>query len=66
MIVVEIEPRKALEAAMDGYRVMPMLKAAPLGDLFVTLTGDIKRDPKGALQADEGPGNPRQQRPLQC
>jgi len=42
VIVVEIEPRKALEAAMDGYRVMPMLDAAPLGDLFVTLTGDIK------------------------
>jgi adenosylhomocysteinase len=41
IIVVEIEPRKALEAAMDGYRVMPMLEAAPLGDLFVTLTGNI-------------------------
>ena len=41
VIVVEIEPRKALEAAMDGYLVMPMHKAAPLGDLFVTLTGDI-------------------------
>jgi len=41
VIVVEIEPRKALEAAMDGYQVMPMHKAAPLGDLFVTLTGDI-------------------------
>jgi len=41
VIVVEVEPRKALEAAMDGYRVMPMLEAAPLGDLFVTLTGDI-------------------------
>lgn len=41
VIVVEIEPRKALEAAMDGYRAMPMLDAAPIGDLFVTLTGDI-------------------------
>ena len=41
VIVIEIEPRKALEAAMDGYRVMPMSAAAPLGDLFVTLTGDI-------------------------
>jgi adenosylhomocysteinase len=41
VIVVEIEPRKALEAAMDGYRAMPMKDAAPLGDLFVTLTGDI-------------------------
>lgn len=41
VIVVEVEPRKALEAAMDGYRVMSMKSAAPLGDLFVTLTGDI-------------------------
>lgn len=41
VIVVEVEPRKALEAAMDGYRVMPMKTAAPLGDLFVTLSGDI-------------------------
>jgi adenosylhomocysteinase len=41
VIVVEVEPRKALEASMDGYRVMPMGEAAPLGDLFVTLTGDI-------------------------
>ncbi|MDD1757185.1 MAG: adenosylhomocysteinase, partial [Methanotrichaceae archaeon] len=41
VIVVEVEPRKALEAAMDGYRVMPMVSAAPLGDLFVTLSGDI-------------------------
>ena len=32
---------KAIEAAMDGFRVMPMAKAAPLGNLFVTLTGDI-------------------------
>ncbi|HOT07541.1 MAG TPA: adenosylhomocysteinase [Methanothrix soehngenii] len=41
VIVVEVEPRKALEAAMDGYQVMSMKTAAPLGDLFVTLTGDI-------------------------
>jgi len=32
---------KGLEAAMDGFRVMPMAQAAPLGDLFLTLTGDI-------------------------
>jgi adenosylhomocysteinase len=41
IVVIEIEPRKALEAAMDGYRVMTMSEAAPLGDLFVTLTGDV-------------------------
>ena len=33
------KPVRALEAIMDGYRVMPMEEAAPLGDLFVTLTG---------------------------
>ena len=41
VIVTEVNPVKALEAEMDGFRVMPMIKAAPLGDLFVTLTGDI-------------------------
>ena len=41
VIVTEIDPLKALEAVMDGYRVMPMLEAAPLGDVFCTLTGDI-------------------------
>ena len=41
VVVIEVEPRKALEAAMDGYRVMPMEKAAPLGDLFITVSGDI-------------------------
>jgi len=42
VIVCEIDPVKALEAAMDGYRVMPMQKAANVGDFFVTATGDIK------------------------
>ena len=41
VIVTEIEPLKALEAVMDGFRVMPMVEAAPLGDVFCTLTGDI-------------------------
>lgn len=41
VIVTEVDPIKALEAAMDGFRVMPMEAAAALGDLFVTLTGDI-------------------------
>ena len=41
VIVTEIDPLKALEAVMDGFRVMPMAEAAPLGDFFVTLTGDI-------------------------
>jgi adenosylhomocysteinase len=41
VIITEINPTKAIEAVMDGFTVMPMLKAAALGDIFVTLTGDI-------------------------
>ncbi len=41
VIVTEIDPLKALEAVMDGYRVMPMIDAAPIGDIFVSATGDI-------------------------
>jgi adenosylhomocysteinase len=41
VIVTEIDPLKALEAVMDGFRVMPMMEAATLGDIFCTLTGDI-------------------------
>ncbi|MFH1932502.1 MAG: adenosylhomocysteinase [Pseudomonadota bacterium] len=41
MIVCEVDPLRALEAVMDGYQVMPIAKAAPLGDFFCTLTGDM-------------------------
>jgi adenosylhomocysteinase len=41
VIVVEIDPLKALEAVMDGYRVMPLKEAAKIGDVFVTVTGDM-------------------------
>ena len=41
VIVTEVDPLKALEAVMDGFRVMPMIEAGPIGDIFVTLTGDI-------------------------
>ena len=41
VIVTEIDPLKALEASMDGYRVMPMADAAPVGDIFCTLTGNV-------------------------
>ena len=41
VIVTEVDPLKALEAVMDGFRVMPMIEAAPIGDVFVTSTGDI-------------------------
>jgi len=41
VIVTEIDPLPALEAVMDGFRVMPMNEAAKIGDVFVTATGDI-------------------------
>ena len=62
VIVTEVDPLKALEALMDGYRVMPMMEAAPIGDIFCTLTGDINVIDKhhfeamkdGALVANSG------------
>jgi adenosylhomocysteinase len=41
VIVTEINPLRALEAVMDGYRVLPMAEAAPVGDIFCTVTGDV-------------------------
>ena len=41
VIVIEIDPLRALEAAMDGFEVMPIMDAAKIGDIFVTVTGDI-------------------------
>ncbi|MDX9863183.1 MAG: adenosylhomocysteinase [Anaerolineaceae bacterium] len=40
VIVTEVDALKALEAVMDGFRVMPMIEAAKIGDFFITLTGD--------------------------
>ena len=62
VIVTEVDPVKALEAQMDGFRVMPMAEAAPLGDVFVTLTGDVnvirvehmQRMKDGAVVANSG------------
>ncbi len=42
VIITEVDPLKALEAVMDGFRVLPMAEAAPLGDFFCTLTGNIQ------------------------
>jgi adenosylhomocysteinase len=39
-VVTEVDPTRALEAHMDGYRVMPMLEAAPISDVLITVTGD--------------------------
>jgi adenosylhomocysteinase len=62
VIVTEVDPVKAIEAAMDGFTVMPMAQAVPRGDLFVTLTGDIhvirlehfKRMKDGAIVCNSG------------
>ena len=49
VVVTEIDPVKSLEAAMDGFMVMPMSEAAKIGDLFCTLTGNIHVIRKRAL-----------------
>lgn len=62
VIVTEIDPIKAIEAVMDGFTVMPMDDAAPLGDIFVTLTGcsdvitkkHIEKMKDGVLLANSG------------
>ena len=62
VVVTEVDPLRALEAVMEGYRVMPMLEAAALGDIFVTATGDknvidrqhIERMKDGAILANSG------------
>jgi adenosylhomocysteinase len=40
VIVIEVEPVRALEAVMEGYEVMPLKEAAEIGDIFITVTGD--------------------------
>ena len=62
VIVTEVDPTRALEAVMDGYRVMPSLEAAALGDIFLTVTGNVnvidvqhlERMKNGALIANSG------------
>jgi adenosylhomocysteinase len=49
VIVTEVEPVRALEAVMDGFRVMPIVEAAKIGDVFVTITGDINVIDKASL-----------------
>ncbi|HEY1267624.1 MAG TPA: adenosylhomocysteinase [Candidatus Binatia bacterium] len=51
VIVTEIDPIRALEAAMDGFEVMSMKEAAKIGDLFITLTGDMHVIGKEHLKA---------------
>ncbi|MQC16890.1 MAG: adenosylhomocysteinase [Chloroflexi bacterium] len=50
VIVTEVDPLRALEAVMDGFRVMPIAEAAPIGDLFITVTGDINVIDSGSFE----------------
>ncbi len=54
VIVTEIDPTKALDALMQGFRVMPMIEAAPIGDVFLTVTGnrDVLREEHFAVMKD--------------
>ena len=62
VIVTEVDPVKALEASMDGFRVMQMFDAAPIGDLFITATGckdvitarELERMKDGAICCNAG------------
>ncbi|MCA9909705.1 MAG: adenosylhomocysteinase, partial [Anaerolineae bacterium] len=62
VVVTEVEPLNALEAVMDGFRVMPMMEAAEIGDIFITVTGDVnvidthhfERMKNGAIVANSG------------
>ncbi len=65
VIVTEIDPTKAIEAVMDGFRVMSMDEAAKIGDVFCTVTGNKSVLRKRALRADEGRRHRLQLRPLQ-
>jgi len=51
IIVTEVQPVRALEAVMDGFRVMSLAQAAPLGDIFVTITGDVNVVDRRHLEA---------------
>jgi adenosylhomocysteinase len=51
VVVTEVQPVRALEAVMDGHRVMSLAQAAPLGDIFVTVTGDINVVDRQHLEA---------------
>jgi adenosylhomocysteinase len=62
VIVTEVDPTRALEAVMDGYRVMPAVEAAAVGDIFITVTGNLhvldrahlERMKDGAIVANSG------------
>ena len=66
VIVTEVAPLKALEAVMDGFRVMPMMEAAPIADFIITLTGDINVVDKHHFEVMKDGRDRRQFRSFQC
>jgi adenosylhomocysteinase len=62
VIITEVKPLRALEAAMNGFRVMPLIEAVTIGDIFITATGDIsiirkehmQKMKEGAILANSG------------
>jgi adenosylhomocysteinase len=64
VLVTEIDPICALQAAMEGYQVVTMDEAAKLGDIFVTATGLLRCHHAGPHAADEGRGDRLQHRAL--
>ena len=65
VIVTEINPTKAIEAVMDGFRVMPMSEAAKIGDIFITVTGNKSVIAHDHFEKNEGRRGHQQFRPLQ-
>jgi len=58
VIVTEVQPTRALEAVMDGYRVMPMIEAAPIGDFFVITASLLSQVNGGGSEEQTFAGNP--------
>lgn len=62
VVVTEVDPFRAMQAVLDGYRVMPIMEAAAIGDIFITVTGDkhvirlehMKKMKDGAMLANSG------------
>ena len=64
VIVTEIDPINALQAAMEGYQVTTSKTRSALGDIYVTCTGNVDIITLEHMQQHEGPGDRLQHRPL--
>ncbi len=65
VVVTEVDPTRALEAVMDGFRVMTLEEAAPEADIVITVTGDINVVDRTHLEAAQGRCHRREQRAFQ-